>query len=445
MRLPNISGALLRLILHTEGYETLDIDYISRFNMSQPAERQRNYLRPITWAISFPAVWSHKTKIIKTDMEALKPPYLLLCNHNAFQDFKVATAAIFPARANYVVAIDGFIGREWLMRKVGCICKRKFTNDVTLVRQLKRVVDNGDVAVVYPEARYSLCGTNATLPESLGKLAKLLKVPVVTLICHGHHVNSPFWNTADRHVKGTEAELTQIVTADEIKELSLEELNRRINEKFVYDDFAWQKEKNIIVKYPFRAHGLHKVLYQCPNCKKEYQMDSSGKKLKCKSCGKEWEMTELGELQALSGKTEFSHIPDWYEWERANVRDEVLSGNYHFSSEVRVCSLPNSKGYIRLGKGRLTHDKNGFVLEGKYGAKPYRVEKTVPSLYSCHIEYNYLNKHGDCVDLNTLTDTYYIYPYGCDFSVTKIALATEELFFADKREKEAAKTAKVSG
>lgn len=374
-------------------------------------------------------------------MEGVKPPYILLCNHNAFFDFKVATAAIFPARANYVVAIDGFIGREWLMRKVGCICKRKFTNDITLIRQLKRVADNGDVAVIYPEARYSLCGTNAVLPESLGKLAKLLKVPVVTLICHGHHINSPFWNTADRNVKGTAAELTQIITADELRELSLEEVNRRINEKFVYDDFAWQKENGIKVKYPFRARGLHRVLYQCPNCGTEYKMDSSGKKLKCKSCGKEWEMTQLGELRALNGKTEFSHIPDWYEWERANVRTEVENGTYFFSAPVKVCSLPNSKGYIKLGKGTLTHDMTGFVLEGKYAGRSYRVEKTVPSLYSCHIEYNYLQKHGDCIDLNTLTDTYYIYPCDCDFSVTKIALATEELFFSDKKEKTAAKEA----
>jgi len=421
----------------------LDIEYVSRFNMSKPAERQRNYLRPITWAVSFPEVWSHKTKIIKTNMEGLKPPYILLCNHNSFFDFKVATAAIFPARANYIVAIDGFIGREWIMRKVGCICKRKFTNDVTLVRQLKRVADNGDVAVIYPEARYSLCGTNAIMPESLGKLAKLLKVPVVTLICHGNHINSPFWNTANRHAKGNEAELTQIITADEILTLSVEEINRRIDEKFVYDDFAWQKEKGIKVKYPFRAVGLHRVLYQCPSCGKEYCMDSAGKKLKCKSCGKEWEMTELGELHALSGKTEFSHIPNWYEWERANVRKEVESGSYHFSAPVRVCSLPNSKGYIKLGKGTLTHDMNGFVLEGKYGGHSYRVEKTVPSLYSCHIEYNYLNKHGDCVDLNTLDDTYYIYPYNCEFSVTKISLATEELYFADKRMKSDAKSAKA--
>ena len=248
----------------------MEIAEVKHFNMSKPAERQRNYLRPVTWAVSFPAVWYHRTKIIRTNMEDLKPPYILLCNHNAFLDFKVATAAVFPARANYVVAIDGFIGREWIMRKVGCICKRKFTNDVTLVRQLKRVADNGDIAVIYPEARYSLCGTNAVLPESLGKLAKLLKVPVVTLICHGHHINSPFWNTSNHRVKGTEAEITQIITAEEIQSLSLEEINGRINEKFVYDDFEWQKEKGLKVRYPFRARGLHRVLYQCPNCSTEY-------------------------------------------------------------------------------------------------------------------------------------------------------------------------------
>ena len=117
-----------------------------------------------------------------------------------------ATKAIYPWRANYVVAIDGFLKREWLLRDVGCICKRKFTSDIMLVKQLMRTIKNGDVAVIYPEARYSLCGTTAVLPESLGKLCKLLKVPVVTLICHGHHVNSPFWNLHDRGVKPTEAE-----------------------------------------------------------------------------------------------------------------------------------------------------------------------------------------------------------------------------------------------
>lgn len=73
-------------------------------------------------------------------------------------------------------------------------------------------------------------------------------------------------------------------------------------------------------------------------------------------------------------------------------------------------------------------DMDGFTLKGNYECKDYEVRWKASELYSCHIEYEYLGKFGDCVDLNTLTDTFYIYPENCDFSVTKFALATEELY-----------------
>ena len=407
-----------------------------RFDMKKPPVRTKWYLKPITVLLSAPDNLSHRNKLTKINCDGLKPPYVLLCNHNSFMDFKVATKVIFPHSANYVVAIDGFIGREGLLRNVGCICKRKFTNDITLVRQLRRVIKNGDIAVIYPEARYSLCGTTAVLPESLGKLCKMLGVPVATLICHGHHINAPFWNTKNRGVKGTEAVLTQLLTADDLKDLSADEINKRIVDAFQYDDFRWQRENDIKVDYPKRAEGLHKVLYQCPGCLTEYRMTSSGTQLKCEACGKSWTMTEYGELIANEGETEFSHIPDWYEWERKNVRREIESGTYSTGKmPVTVDSLPNANRFIRLGEGTMIHDMNGFTVEGKTdtGAM-FRMKKSVPSLYSCHIEYEYLGKHGDCVDLNTLEDTWYIYPHDCSFSVTKMALATEELYFKHKRD-----------
>ena len=406
-----------------------------RFDMKQPPVRTKWYLRPLTYLLSAPDVAKHGAIIRRIGTEGLKPPYVMLCNHNAFLDFKVATKTIFPDRANYVVAIDGFIGREELLRQVGCICKRKFTNDITLIRQLKAVIDHGDVAMIYPEARYSLCGTTAVLPASLGKLCKLLKVPVVTLICHGHHVNSPFWNLHDRGVKPTEAEFKLLFTPEELAATGTDELNRRIVEAFQYDDFAWQKERGIRTPYAGRAEGLHKVLYQCPHCGTEFRMRSKGTQLFCESCGKSWSMSELGELSADEGETEFSHIPDWYEWERANVRREVENGSYSSGVlPVTVDTLPNAKKFIRLGEGTMVHDMNGFTVRGTdVDGDPFEMLKPVPSLYSCHIEYEYLGKHGDCVDLNTLEDTWYIYPHDCDFAVTKMALATEELYFAHRR------------
>ena len=148
-------------------------------------------------------------------------------------------------------------------------------------------------------------------------------------------------------------------------------------------------------------------------------------------------MTEYGQLRALEGETEFEHIPDWYEWERSNVRKEVEEGRYS-SGELKVSveSLPNAKKFIKLGTGTMVHDMNGFrVKVTDEDGDEHEMVKEVASMYSCHIEYVYLFKHGDCVDLNTLNDTWYVYPEGEDFAVTKMALATEELYFADLKAK----------
>ena len=412
-----------RKVLREEGSPLFE--QFPHFDLTKKSSRM--HLRPLIWLLCAPALIAHKSHLEKINMEGIKPPYLLLCNHNAFMDFKVATKATFPHRVNYVVAIDGFLKREWLLRFIGCICKRKFTRDVTLVKQLKQVVSRGDIAAIYPEARYSLCGTTAVLPESMGKLARYLNVPVVTLICHGHHINSPFWNLHDRKVKDVSATMKCLFTPEQLKKATPAEVMGRIREEFTYDEYSWQLENNRHVTYEGRAEGLHKVLYQCPHCNTEYEMKSHGTVLECGHCGKKWNLDELGRLSALEGETEFSHIPDWYEWERSNVRREVAEGTYHFECTTHVDILPKDR-YIPIGKAHLVHDMDGFVLSGNYDVKDYEVRWPASELYSCHIEYEYLGKYGDCVDLNTITDTYYIYPEDCLFSVTKFALATEELY-----------------
>jgi len=397
-----------------------------RYDFAKPVKPQARYLEPIAWALSFPDVWKHKAKIIR-DLQGIKPPYLLLCNHNSFLDFKVMTAALFPRRANYVVALDGFIGRESIMRLVGCISKRKFVNDIHLIRQTSRLLDQGQIVVYYPEARYSHVGTNAILPDSLGKMLKYLQVPVVTLLFHGHHINEPAWNQVSRGIP-VEAEMKLLLTKDQIDQLNPAEILSKVAESLTFDDYAWQLRNQVRVTYPQRAEGMHRVLYQCPHCKTEYQMRSQGSQLTCAACGKVWELTEYGQLQALEGETEFSSPPAWYEWQRANVRAEVRAGTYTMQSEVLVDSLPNSEGFVPLGKGWLRHDMNGMVLKGSHLGEEFEVVKSNQSLYSIHVEYNYIDKKRDCVDISTLEDTYFVYPLSENSSVTKIAFAVEELY-----------------
>ena len=79
--------------------------------MKKPA--QRMHLGLLMRLLTLPTLISHKNKLTKSGMEGIKPPYLLLCNHNAFMDFSVALKATRGHRVNFVVAIDGFLKREW--------------------------------------------------------------------------------------------------------------------------------------------------------------------------------------------------------------------------------------------------------------------------------------------------------------------------------------------
>ena len=84
------------------------------------------------------------------------------------------------------------------------------------------------------------------------------------------------------------------------------------NEQFTFDHFKWQQEQKLKITESFRSDHLNRVLYKCPHCLSEGTMVGKGTLLTCKVCHKTYELTEKGFMSALTGVTEFKHIPDWY-------------------------------------------------------------------------------------------------------------------------------------
>ena len=371
-----------------------------------------------------------KYKLEKINMDGLKPPYILLCSHNYFVDFYLQFIGTFPHRTNTIATIDGYYRRPFLMEWLGCMCKRKFTTDVSMVRSIRKVLkDYGDILVMYPEARYSPIGTTAILPDSLAKLVKLNKVPVVCMVHHGNHLMTPFWNFRKPRKVPLHSTMTQVLTAEEVQSKSVEEIAAILRQAMDYDDYRYQKENNIRITEPFRAEGLHKVLYQCPLCLAESQMTSKGAVLTCEACGKQWELDELGQLHALEGETEFSHVPDWFEWERSQVRKQLEEGTYRFEDEVEVYSLVEPWKFRKLGMAKFTHDpENGMVVEGRYNDRDYRIVRPPLGMYGVHVEYDYCYlRPEDCIDVSTDDDSLYCYPVKQNV-VTKISFAVEEIY-----------------
>lgn len=393
-----------------------------------------------TFAIR-PRLKGRNVTVNKIRMEGIEPPYLLLATHASMLDFPLMYTAVDPHGANNVVAIDAIrdVG-DWIMRRLGCICKRKFVKDLNLIRNMRYCVDTlKTIVCVYPEARYTLDGTTGFLPDSLGKMAKLLKKPVVVLRMYGTFVAAPQWNK-DEQLIPLSCDLECVATAEEVASLPADALNARIHSAMQRDDYAWQRENGIAIANPRRANGLHNILYQCPHCGTEFKMYSEGTRLWCAACGKAWQMNELSELKAEKGETEFSHIPDWTAWERENVRREVRAGTYRFESEVTVHTLPNAKRFYDQGKGKFVQTSEGTRLTCTAYGKPVDLTWAGTELESVHIEYDYpyrkdkykKNIFGDCIDISTLDDSFWLHPVGLRDQLTKISLATEEIYLLAK-------------
>ena len=391
--------------------------------------RQPLWLTWLIWILSKFALIGKKYTLETIDMEGLKPPYIMLSNHMAFIDFELAAMVTTPHKVNNVVNIDGYHMMPWLLTWIGSICTRKFTNDVHLVKSIRRVIKNGDILCMYPEARYTPVGTTAYLPDSLGRLVKMNKVPLVVVTHHGNHLYSPFWAYKNKRKVPLHTVFRQVLTAQQVQELSADEINAVIRSAMQYDEYRYQLENNIRITEPYRAEGLHKILYQCPHCRTEFAMGSRGTELFCTHCGKHWVLQENGQLRATEGETEFPHIPDWFEWERAQVREQIQRGEYRYEDEVDVYSFPRCYRFIPLGKAKVRHNlEEGFVIEGHYRGEDYRIHRAPKTMNSLHVEYDFHRfRKENCFDISTETDSFYCYPTNPDI-ITKLAFATEEIY-----------------
>jgi DNA-directed RNA polymerase subunit RPC12/RpoP len=362
-------------------------------------------------------------------MEGLEPPYIIFSNHQAFIDFELAAMVTHPKKVNNVVNIDGYHMMPWLLTWIGSICTRKFTNDFHLVKSIRRVVQNGDILCMYPEARYTPIGTTSFLPDSLGKVVKMNKVPLVVVTHHGNHLYSPFWAYKNKRKVPFHTVFRQVLTAEQVQSMTADEINAVIRKAMEYDEYRYQLKNNILITEPYRAEGLQKVLYQCPHCGAEFQMGTKGAEIFCNHCGKRWFLQENGQLKATEGETEFPHIPDWFEWEREQVRKQIESGEYRYEDDVDIYSFPRCWRFIPLGRAKVRHDfENGFTIDGHYRGQDYHIHRPPKGMNSLHVEYDFHRfRKENCFDISTETDSFYCYPTNPDI-ITKLAFATEEIY-----------------
>lgn len=399
---------------------------LPRLTHKKPLPPSR-FLAAVVRIACIPTLKQTNFKYTTERMELVKDkPCLILMNHSSFTDMKLAYGIFYPKRLGIVTSVDamsGILGK--LMRFLGCTPTHKYITDISLLKDIEYMLRvNKTSVLMYPEAGYSFDGRATALPKKMGVLMKRLGVPVVTVITKGAFARDPLYNMLQIRNVDVSAHVKCIATEDEIKEKSVAELDALLEKEFSFDNFAWQRDNKIKINEPFRADGLHRILYKCPNCSMENHMEGKGTELECKSCKKKWHMDEYGCLNAIDGKTEFSHIPDWYDWQRESVKNEIESGEYKLDTEVDIAVQVNLDGICRIGSGKLTHDINGFYLVSEDQKLEYSQPATAS--YTIYSDY-YWYEIGDVIGIGNTEFSYFCFPKE-NVSVTKTRLAAEEIY-----------------
>jgi 1-acyl-sn-glycerol-3-phosphate acyltransferase len=380
-------------------------------------------------------------------MENIKGPFLVISTHQGFSDYYIAPLALKKYKPNYVSDMEGFaaFGKK-LYRYIGCIGKRRYVPDVTVMQNIGKCFAAGNPVVIFPESRHSNVGTTSFIPTNMGRLAKHFakkyNTPLVILSIHGSYLANPFWDEEHTRKGKLTAELSLVYTADELLSLDESVIQQCIEEKLNYNEYEWQEQHRISFKGKNLAEGLHLPLYQCRSCGRKYTMISHDNRIGCTHCRKVWKLSPSGKLYDLN-HTSYP-IVEWYNREREIAERELAENlkdqSWIKSFNVRIEALPNEYGFVKLGEGNLTLDSEQFTLrfkpQKKYNYTPkdwifdddyVTIQFPHKNRESLQTEYNYRGR-GPAIVLSHRDMTYYLYSEDKDFNPTELQFIAEKLY-----------------
>lgn len=309
---------------------------------------------------------------------------IVLCNHGSFIDFLYAEKLLKKAKPNFVAARLYFY-HKWLgsvLKMLGTFPKSMFANDIESTKNCIKVLKEGRILAMMPEARLSTVGKFEDIQESTFSFLKKSGVSVYTIKLNGDYFANPKWGKGVRRGALVEAELDILFTKEEVEKLSTEEIKKGVLERLYYDEFEWLKTKpNVKYRSKSIARGLENILTTCPLCHKKHILTTKGNAIYCENCGK---LVEMDNRYSFNSGFRFDNFAEWYFWQKDILENEIKRDeNYSLCSEVEL-RLPSEDGKTltrSAGQGVCTLTRKGLKYIGTKDGEAFEIEFSLEKIY----------------------------------------------------------------
>lgn len=305
-------------------------------------------------------------------LKEIKPPYLLLPNHaNLFDPFFLTWFMPYPL---FFITGDSLFRNRFIsywIRHYGAIPKSRAISDMETIRHIINVIKAGSPLCIYPEAEQTWDGASLPIAEGTGKLVKFLKLPVIQVKTMGSFSMRPRWAPNKRKGR-VSMEFSLMLTAEQVKSMSAEEIQKLVEEKNEYNEWDWMKKTRR--QYNNTSGGcrsMEKAIYTCPSCKTMGKMKGIFNFIYCKECGYRVRYSNYGTFVSKKFPVYFSDMHKWNVWqtkELKNLIDKkvkdangkpifIMENRAKVSTGYRVNPMKKyGSGYVRLYTDRVEFD-----------------------------------------------------------------------------------------
>lgn len=314
----------------------------------------------IVWSILRPPVglfirlkFGYKYEVAKN----LPDNYIVLSNH--VTDWDPVLVGLSFKKNMYLVGSEHISrwkfaykflkwGFEPILRPKGALASGTVMDIIRHCRKGKNVC-------MFAEGARSWDGVTNPIAPATAKLIQSSKCGLVTYKIEGGYFVSPMWSKSLRkgYLKGG---VKNVYTAEELKEMSTDEIYSLICNDLFEDAYARQLENPQRYKGKNLAEGMEKLLFICPKCKAHETINANKDTVTCSKCDMTFKYTDQGFLEGIKYKT----VKELSDWQKACVERDVAKGRAYSTENV---SLSTVKNHVEseLSKGTFTMTPESII------------------------------------------------------------------------------------
>ena len=340
----------------------------------------------------------HPTYHIIDNINDYKGPCFLIYNHQSRMDYIYIAQATYPRPLNFVVGYNEFFRShlQFIFKLIHNIPKKNFNSDVASIRAMNQIIKQNGVVCIAPEGMSSITGHSQPIALGTGKLLKHYHIPVYMVKLKGAFLSNTKVCLDERYGK-VDVTLHRLFDEEQLRNLSVEDIENKINEELWQDDYEWNKKERI--KFDMKGNScshIHDLCYHCFRCNKDFTMFGEKNKIVCKECGNGATLNEYYDLIPFDDTCIIPEsISKWVDEERRLVYHEIQNESFEFKEEVKLGKIPENH-YLKnqatseiCGEGILTINHEGFFYKGTKDNQKFEFK----------IDYNHLPTLGMPIDV----------------------------------------------